>query len=105
MLASDARKITVTAHATQAYRDRLADDRSLRELESEIAELVRCGNESGTIFNHKPEGFVLYKGRNTIPPGQRVIYCGDEPRVAFVVKRFPFEDVVMTTLVRVGVSR
>lgn len=105
MLASDARKVTVTSHAVQAYRDRLKDSRPLRELETEIAELVRCGTESGTIFDHKPEGFVLYGRKNKIPPGQRIIYCGEEPRVAFVVKRFPFEDVILTTLVRVGVAR
>ncbi len=58
------------------------------------------------ISSHKPDSFRLYGGkRRQLPSGQRFVYCNTEPRVGFIVKRFPQETVVVTTLKRVGVSR
>jgi hypothetical protein len=101
------RKVTVTVHAIDQYRDRRRfDDRHWRELEAEIIEQVRCGTARGNLLDRKPEGFVLYGQRlGKLPSGQRFVWCGDEPQFGFIVKRFPYEDVVVTTLVRVGVRR
>jgi hypothetical protein len=49
---------------------------------------------------------LLYgERRQQLPEGQRFIYCGEEPRLGFIVKRSPQETVVVTTLTRTGVRQ
>jgi hypothetical protein len=102
-----ARPISVSHHAALALRDRTKDTRPVRMLIDKIEEWVRCGLEAGNVLNYKPEGFVLFGShRDALPPGQRFVWCGEEPRFGFVIKRDPAgPDVVLTTITRVGVRR
>lgn len=101
------RTILVSKHVAEAMRDRTRDPRPIRVLMEKIEEWVRCGLQSGNALDHKPEGFVLWGStRNSLPKGQRFVWCGDEPRFGFIVDRRPDGiDLVKTTLVRVGVRR
>ena len=75
-------------------------------LDAEIREIVRCGIASGKVLDRRPKGFVLYGRRNSMSIGQRFVHCGNDPDVGFIIKRHTEgEDVVVTTLHRVGVNR
>lgn len=89
-------------HAAERMRERLRKAMPLRDLIDEIERLVRCGFESGQSLDHKPKNFLLYgRTKVALPPGQRFVWCGDEPRFGFVIKREPDgTDLVMTTLTR-----
>jgi hypothetical protein len=105
-LLPDDRKITVTVHAMDQYRDRVNDARHWRDIEVEITKQVRCAEEAGNLLSHKPDGFLMYgERRGQLPLGQRFAFCDPEARIGFIIKRFPQETVVVTTLVRVGVHR
>lgn len=113
------RKVVVTDHAVFAYiarngtplagskRSELSDrDLNLfRRMRFEIHECVRQAIAEGRILNHKPDGFVLYRQkRRQLPDGQRFVYCDES--TGFIVKRLPGgEDIVVTTLTKVGVAR
>jgi hypothetical protein len=110
MAATAERRLIVTDHAVEQYRERVRpEDQGNRAIREKIKSLVLCGLEAGNVLRHKPEGFRLYgrpKRAAQLPAGQRFVWCEDEPRVAFVLVRNPGEDpVVKTTLVRIGVSR
>ena len=100
------KKFTVTDHALQQYRQRYPGRLSRRKLEAEIFEQVTQGIAAGYIYSYKPKGFLLYGQKRTkLDEGQRFVYRQPNASVGFILKRFPQEDVVVTTLVRVGVSR
>ena len=107
MVAPDAtKKFTVTEHALRAYRRRYPAKVDRAALEAEIEHHVTRGIEDGYILDHKPEGFLLYgQKRERLPRGQRFVYRQPNASVGFIVKRFPQEDVVITTLTRSGARR
>lgn len=76
------------------------------ELEREIRLAVECGIKGGKVMNHKPKSFMLYgHKRQSLPDGQRFIYCEDDPQIGFIVKRHAHgEDVVTTSISRIGPS-
>jgi hypothetical protein len=104
MVATDAtKKFTVTEHALNAYRKRYPGGHPRHVLETEIFGHVMQGIEAGHVLRRKPDGFRLYREpRKDLPTGQRFIYRHPDSTVGFIVKRLPQEDVVITTLVRVG---
>lgn len=77
------------------------------ELERDIRDCVLYGLENGLATKNKPAGFVLYRRkRDALPDGQRFVRCEKDAPYGFVVQREPNgEDVVMTTLSRVGVRK
>lgn len=77
------------------------------ELENEIRQCVSYALANGLALNHKPEGFVLYhRKKNRLPARQRFVRCAEDSNYGFVVKRDPDgDDVVVTTLTKVGVRR
>lgn len=129
------RTLTVTRHAVATYSRRLNDPRSLElleyhdwdpdkvrrkygheqadqlitfynELEHDIRECVQYGLENGLATRSKPPGFVLYRRkRDELPDGQRFVRCEKDAPYGFIVQREDGEDVVMTTLSRVGVRK
>ena len=100
------KKFTVSDHALQRYRKRYPGRLSRKTLEAEIFDHVTQGIAAGHIYNHKPDGFLLYgERREQLEQGQRFVYRQPNASVGFIVKRLPQEDVVITTLVRVGASR
>ncbi len=107
MVAPDAtKKFTVTKHALEAYRRRYPAKADRTTLEAEIEQHVTRGIEAGYILDHKPEGFLLYGQKpGRLPVGERFVYRQPNASVGFIVKRFPQEDVVVTTLIRSGARR
>lgn len=129
------RKLIVSRHAVAAYSRRCTDQSKLRlltdvgwnlddvkrvygkeeaqrlinlynELEEEIAQCVSYAFENGLSLDHKPKGFVLYRMKNTLPSGQRFVRCDEYAAYGFIVKReLDGNDVVLTTLSRVGVGK
>lgn len=77
------------------------------ELEREIAACVGHALENGLALDYKPQGFVLYRRKkDKLPAGQRFVRCDDDSAYGFIVKRDPAgQDVVLTTITRVGVRR
>lgn len=96
------RTILVSHHVAEQLRTRTRDRRTIRELIDRIEAWVRCGIESGQSLDHKPKAFRLYNERSKkLPPGQRFVWCGDEPRFGFIVERRTESlDIVKTTLTR-----
>ena len=100
------KRFTVTHHALEAYRNRYPGRLSRKHLESQIREHVLTGIADGHVYDHKPEGFLLYGQRpDRLKDGTRFIYRQPNASVGFIVKRLPQEDIVITTLVRVGARR
>jgi hypothetical protein len=103
------RSILVSHHATEALRNRqhvrAVDKRPFRVVEQEIHDCVEKAIAEGRVFNHRPEGFVLYGRKNRqLPGGQRFVQCDDD--YGFIVKRDPLgDDIVLTMLTRVGVRK
>lgn len=106
-MSEEERPIIVTAHAIEAYSRRRSDRRRWDVLEKEIRQCVEAGIREGLVFNHRPQGFVLYRRKNTnLPPGQRFVMCDKESNYGFILKRDTEEgDIVVTTLTRAGVKR
>lgn len=77
------------------------------ELEREIAACVGYALENGLALTRKPAGFVLYKRKNdSLPEGQRFVRCDEDSAYGFIVQRDPTgQDVVLTTITRVGVRK
>lgn len=77
------------------------------ELERDIRDCVLYGLENGLATRNKPPGFVLYRRkRDDLPDGQRFVRCEEDSSYGFIVQRDPGgEDVVLTTLSRVGVRK
>ena len=77
------------------------------ELEQEIAECVTYALENGLALTRKPPGFVLYKRKkDSLPEGQRFVRCDEDSAYGFIVKREAGgQDIVLTTLSRVGVRK
>lgn len=102
-------EVIVSHHATKALRERrraIKDDgRPFRDVEQEIHDCVSQALEEGRVFDHKPDGFVLYRRRsNRLPDGQRFVQCHHD--YGFVVKTDEREDIiVLTMLSRVGVRK
>lgn len=99
------RPIIVTNHAIYAYRRRLQHFVPDHILEEEIRNCVAAALEAGNVHRKRPDGFLLYGDKPyKLPPGQRFVQCDPEANYGFIIKRNPDEgDVVMTTLIRVGV--
>lgn len=79
--------------------------RPFRVVEQEVHDCVEAAFAAGRVFNHKPEGFILYGAKNkNLPAGQRFVQCSDD--YGFIVKREPGgDDIVITMLSRVGVRK
>ena len=107
MVAPDAtKKFTVSDHALKAYRRRFPAKADRATLEREIEEHVTKGIEAGYVLRYKPEGFLLYGQKpEQLEDGTRFVYRQPNASVGFIVKRFPQEDVVITTLTRSGARR
>lgn len=77
------------------------------ELEQEIATCVSYALENGLALSRKPAGFVLYKRKSdALPDGQKFVRCDEDSAYGFIVKRDPAgQDIVLTTLSRVGVRK
>lgn len=101
------RPITVTKHAVEMFARRRNDRRPAAVIEEEIRDCVSIALERGQIYTYRPRDFMLYGRKNLeMPPGQRFVRCDEESGYGFVVKRTTDEgDIVMTTLIRTGVSR
>lgn len=100
------REIMVSQHVVNRYRERRGGDRRpFATVHDEIVGQIREGMKNGRVFNHKPEGFVLYGRRSDrLPSSQRFVLC--DARYGFVIERKPDgRDIVMTMLTRVGVRR
>jgi hypothetical protein len=84
---------------------RAVDKRPFRVVEKEIHDCVETAIAEGRVFNHRPEGFVLYgKKHNNLSPGHRFVQCHDD--YGFIVKRDPAgDDIVVTMLTRAGVRK
>lgn len=103
---ADPKRFRVTDHALQAYRKRYPGRLSRKTLEGEIREHVMQGIADGYVYRYKPDGFLLYgQKRENFTDGQRFIYRQPNASVGFIVRREPQEDIVITTLVRVGARR
>lgn len=78
-----------------------------RELEDEIRECVMSALAEHRMLDYKPPGFVLYRRKKTaLPPGQRFVRCDEDSNYGFILKRTSDgDDVVVTTLTKVGVRR
>lgn len=78
--------------------------RYFRQLRGEILACVRRGLAEGRVFDHKPQGFVMYHKKNRLPERQRFVQCSDDH--GFVLKQLTTgEELIVTCLSRVGVRR
>jgi hypothetical protein len=99
------RGILVSMHAVDRYRRRNNIPREpLRQTEQRISDCIRLAISEGRIFNHKPNGFLLYgEKRKQLPSEQRFVQCDES--YGFIIRRAPGEDIVLTMLSKAGVRR
>lgn len=101
------KRFTVTKHALEAYRKRYPGRLSRTTLEGEIREHVTQGIAAGHIYNHLPEGFVLFgqPKQKRLQAGRRFVIRQPHASIGFIVERLPQEDIVVTALGRSGARR
>jgi len=81
------------------------DSRPFLVVHDEIAECVSEGIRVGRIFDHRPEGFVLYgrKSKSLGDSNLRFVQCEDS--YGFIIDPRDGYDIVKTMITRAGVNR